>query len=727
MSNRKSIGGKETVRALWRDRRSPLEQLVEGALLTLSEELPAHADPSHARSPAKVVVLGGGTGLSAVLGRVQEQGRPPDGLFYEFAHVDVAICPTDDGGSSGELVRRLPLLGIGDFRKVILSMASPEALEIRYNENGYDLYQLIHKLFNYRFYGTPTREALRDPVSILDIPFRKICPFNLREELIELMNGVVGGELEQRFHAPNHAMGNLILATAILKETSDLSKPPPPEAVVHGLTRIQDMLGMKRGHIHAGTTTPGILSFEYANEVIAFGQSRALRANRRCAVHRVCVNFIEKPRRNKELLAAIKKADLIVYAPGSLYSSILPVLLSPGVADAIRANTRAVKILGANLWLQQGETDRSFREASRGFFVSELIEAYGKNIPGGIDGLFDTVLAASLDAVPGRIIRNYALEGKQPIHLDRGRVTALGVMPVEASLFVSEKWKRDTMLHHDPARFAIAVRTTYEGIQAVRKTTGKRRVAKPTVRIPAIQPCTTALVQPPCERMQAIQTVLRTQKNIPEAWLPILEDFFWQCREVRTDHLHYFDTVTILPAAQWTRDNTWTNVLGYYDPDARTIFLHKQLEGDVEAIHANFAIALGESLLGNYIESRQMKDTPLGRIYKIKLRDASVRRLFFDDKTLRQFLKLAYMTPVPGRPLEYRRLFNVTASFLPSGLLFGTLFAWYLDNRFASPLDYEMELLQWPARRLLPYQNRRRKRLREEVLFMRHKVFGVDL
>ncbi len=52
---------------------------------------------------------------------------------------------------------------------------------------------------------------------------------------------------------------------------------------------------------------------------------------------------------------AILSADLIVIGPGSLYTSVLPNLLVPGLADAIRAS-RALKFFVVNVANQAGET-----------------------------------------------------------------------------------------------------------------------------------------------------------------------------------------------------------------------------------------------------------------------------------------------------------------------------------------------------------------------------------
>ncbi len=54
-------------------------------------------------------------------------------------------------------------------------------------------------------------------------------------------------------------------------------------------------------------------------------------------------------------LQAILNADLIVVGPGSLFTSILPNLLVPDIAEAIKAS-RAIKFFVCNVATQQGET-----------------------------------------------------------------------------------------------------------------------------------------------------------------------------------------------------------------------------------------------------------------------------------------------------------------------------------------------------------------------------------
>jgi uncharacterized cofD-like protein len=57
-----------------------------------------------------------------------------------------------------------------------------------------------------------------------------------------------------------------------------------------------------------------------------------------------------------ESIRAILNAELVVIGPGSLYTSIVPNLLVPDLAEALRA-TRALKVYVCNVATQRGETD----------------------------------------------------------------------------------------------------------------------------------------------------------------------------------------------------------------------------------------------------------------------------------------------------------------------------------------------------------------------------------
>lgn len=715
--------------ASWSPARTALEQRIEGVLARLQEDPRAAGEKP---ATARVVVIGGGTGLSTILGGPDPDGFGIRGIMREFAHVQVGVCTTDDGGSTGQLVRRLPMIGIGDFRKVMLSMMDPARLARRYGP-GIPAAVLLQRVFSYRFGDrAPTASEWANPLRVLPAEEARSASPALRRSLAALA-GKLPTDLRKRMFVPGHCFGNLLMASAVFRAAGGrVERAPSAAALRRGLAEVASVLCVPPGTVHPATAVPGMLFYEYVNGVAATGQALAAQCRRGCAVRRVGIRFSARPAASPRLLAALREADLIVYAPGSLYSSILPVLLVPGVAETIRANRRAVKVLGANLWIQEGETDRSFREESRGFWVSELIEAYGRNVPGGIEGLFDAVLSASLDAVPASIIRNYALEDKHPIHLDRDRVAALGVLPVEASLFHRLHWRRDAMLHHDAARFAAAMRTLYEELAArpaaARRPAGKGKAVQPdaTEAHPRIRPAVTSGAPTAAARMEACREALGRIEVRPASLRSALEDFLWKHADIQAKHLAFVRRVQVVPASKWARSQEWDNVQGYYDPDTAAINLHEQALKTPQSLMANFAIALGESLLGRYIAEKRWIDDPAGacRIYEIRLLPPEKRTGLLDARTLEDFLRLAQMRPREDDSLRWWRAVPHDSGFLPSGVFFGLCYAWYLDNRYTPSLSMEMEVLHWPPSRLLPYQNRSRTRHRVAVRFFRTRVFG---
>ncbi len=105
------------------------------------------AQSSRARSPEgplRIVLIGGGTGLSTLLGGLKAFARPasrlPDStLLGQFPIVDLAAVVTvsDDGGSSGRLRREFKVLPPGDIRNCMVALSEDEAL--------------LARLFSYRF------------------------------------------------------------------------------------------------------------------------------------------------------------------------------------------------------------------------------------------------------------------------------------------------------------------------------------------------------------------------------------------------------------------------------------------------------------------------------------------------------------------------------------------------------------------------------------------------
>ncbi|MGH2411950.1 MAG: gluconeogenesis factor YvcK family protein [Chloroflexota bacterium] len=65
----------------------------------------------------------------------------------------------------------------------------------------------------------------------------------------------------------------------------------------------------------------------------------------------------EAPEANAKAITEIREADVIVIGPGSLYTSIMPNLLVPGIAQAIEESKASLKVFVCNVATEPGETD----------------------------------------------------------------------------------------------------------------------------------------------------------------------------------------------------------------------------------------------------------------------------------------------------------------------------------------------------------------------------------
>ncbi|MEA1928173.1 MAG: 2-phospho-L-lactate transferase CofD family protein [Candidatus Auribacterota bacterium] len=730
------------------DGRSPVEQLIEDVLRSsvdepsFRKEIP---DPlqevlRYDTSRTRVVVLGGGTGLSTVVGgNSADPGwadMPFVGLKEDFPLYDLVVVTTDDGGSTGKLLRELSLIGLGDLRKSCLSMISRSNLKNTYrltDQQTREVVGLIQLIFNYRFpknqYGFA---KLRNPLLVLSPRVRKNCPPLLSDILSSLGSYTSPGGGGPTIRPAGHCLGNLLLTAAIIRATGDWSdRPPGLGAIRKGLDTITMAIGAGSGRLHAATSTPGQLSFRYSSGVEVLGQKKAALARRWFAIERVTACFSRSPVVSSAVIRALAEADLIIYAPGSLFSSMIPLLQIRPLLEAIRKNHRALKVLAANFWVQEGETDISPEHERRGFLVSELLDAYKKNLPGGVEGLVDLVLSANLDYIPGHILRNYALEGKTPILLDRHRVEEMGFQSVEAILFPLERLKPTSVIHHDPENFSLAIRTILYAwnrqpgmirkARLPRKKTTPGRVDRIDHKIPR------RLILR--DYLTTIRDALREKTFQPEELREILVELAWENRDISPEHFRYFNSVRTLTERDWNQDCRKTDPLERYNHGDASLEFHQQLLGQPDRLRASLLIAMGTSLLGRAFEEARWIDSPFGpdratRGYLLRLRPIRERRCFLTDKQLRCYLELAQMVPDRREEDVYRAVPVDREGYIPPDIFFGLLYAWYLNNNYIPAMDYEMTILRWPTSLLMPFQRQDQKRKQDLVSFFRTEIFG---
>ena len=105
---------------------------------------------------------------------------PFGGLKRYFPDFTVAVCTTDDGGSSGSLLRSLPCIALGDLRRAILSAVTPYGLLARYpHQYPEDLETVtasLQRIMNHRFGRSPDPSIARHPSKLLSPGARRSTP-----------------------------------------------------------------------------------------------------------------------------------------------------------------------------------------------------------------------------------------------------------------------------------------------------------------------------------------------------------------------------------------------------------------------------------------------------------------------------------------------------------------------------------------------------------------------
>jgi uncharacterized cofD-like protein len=139
-----------------------------------------------------------------------------------------------------------------------------------------------------------------------------------------------------------------------------------------------------------------------------------------------------------EAVEAILAADLIILGPGSLYTSIMPNLLVPGIAEAIE-RSKAAKIFVCNIMTQPGET--TGMKASD--HVRAVADTTGRR-------LFHYALVNVGQA--NRLAPVYARDGSFPVPADLDALSLLGYAPLTGD-FISEEHQ----VRHDANKLAAAL------------------------------------------------------------------------------------------------------------------------------------------------------------------------------------------------------------------------------------------------------------------------------
>lgn len=175
-------------------------------------------------------------------------------------------------------------------------------------------------------------------------------PGDVRQCLVALSDSPKVRELfEYRFDTGTfggHSFGNVLL-TALEKATGDFSQ---------AVETASEILRI-RGTVIPATLDDVRLKMEWEDKSLVLQGERVIDAEFFQHDPRLArLSLLPAPIPNPMAIAAIEQADVVVVAPGDLYTSLGPLLVIDGIGEAL-AKTSAKKIYVANLVSKRGQTD----------------------------------------------------------------------------------------------------------------------------------------------------------------------------------------------------------------------------------------------------------------------------------------------------------------------------------------------------------------------------------
>lgn len=224
-----------------------------------------------------------------------------------------------------------------------------------------------------------------------------------------------------------HAMGNLLL-TAMYNITGSLTES------MESLSKILNI----KGRVLPFTEDKAILMAHTTSGEVIEGESKITKAGK----HIKSVNYKNRVKTTPQVLKAVSEADLIIIGIGSLYTSIIPNLLTREMKRALK-ESKAKKMYICNIMSEHGETD--------GFNVSDCVKQINKYV----DKDFIQVVLANNKKVPDDILKLYEEEQSAQIMIDKENINKLGVKLITADLLNIN----NNQVRHDSIKTALEVFT----------------------------------------------------------------------------------------------------------------------------------------------------------------------------------------------------------------------------------------------------------------------------
>jgi uncharacterized cofD-like protein len=225
-----------------------------------------------------------------------------------------------------------------------------------------------------------------------------------------------------------HSMGNLLITALVEQAQGDFER---------AINLASEVLAI-RGQVMPSTLDHVGLHAVLDDEIEIYGETAIVEAGRKIRELRLAPKDVKA---YQPALDAIADADLICIGPGSVYTSVIPNLLIPGMAQALK-ESKAIKVYICNVMTQKGESDT--------FTASEHVGAILQQVK---EKAFDYVLVNT--GVPtDTSLEKYRAVGQIYVDPDVDRIKAMGLRVIPGN-FMSDT----DFVRHDPGKVVAKLMT----------------------------------------------------------------------------------------------------------------------------------------------------------------------------------------------------------------------------------------------------------------------------
>ncbi|MFO0046593.1 MAG: uridine diphosphate-N-acetylglucosamine-binding protein YvcK [Armatimonadota bacterium] len=218
-----------------------------------------------------------------------------------------------------------------------------------------------------------------------------------------------------------HSMGNLLIAALVDQARGDFEQ---------AINIASDVLAI-RGKVMPSTLDHVGLRARLDDDSEVSGETAIVQAGKKIRELQLSPGNVSA---YPAALEAIADAELICIGPGSVYTSVIPNLLIPGMKEALKSS-KAIKVYICNVMTQPGESDN--------LSASEHASAILQQVK---DKVFDYVLINT--GIPdNEVLEKYKLSGQNLVEPDTDRLRAMGLKVIQGN-FISTS----DVVRHDPVK-----------------------------------------------------------------------------------------------------------------------------------------------------------------------------------------------------------------------------------------------------------------------------------